>query len=229
MRRRSLRRALLAALVVATGAAAVWLVLPRHTAPPPPAGYQVDIARLPGLTDSLSATFTVEMQPTQTVTQENVDKLTAALKTLTVTPPECLNTTAANFNQTVGTVVTSLSAHNQQFGVVINAAEAPRPFVTSAPIDACRTFDVERPDGSVSRTRVIDAPPVIDATTSATHSIQTGGLAGDRVVDQYEYVALLDDRHMVTVTSFANPTDTKAVGEQVARLLSEAVNAVRWR
>ena len=131
MRRRSLRRALLAALVVATGAAAVWLVLPRHTAPPPPAGYQVDIARLPGLTDSLSATFTVEMQPTQTVTQENVDKLTAALKTLTVTPPECLNTTAANFNQTVGTVVTSLSAHNQQFGVVINAAEAPRPFVTS--------------------------------------------------------------------------------------------------
>ena len=75
---------------------------------------------------------------------------------------------------------------------------------------------MERPDGAVSRTRVIDAPPVIDATTSATHSIQTGGLAGDRVVDQYEYVALLDDRHMVTVTSFANPTDTKAVGEQVA-------------
>ena len=184
---------------------AVWLVLPRHTAPPPPAGYQVDIARLPGLTDSLSATFTVEMQPTQTVTQENVDKLTAALKTLTVTPPECLNTTAANFDQTVGTVVTSRSAHNQQFGVVINAAEAPRPFATSAPIDACRTFDVERPDGSVSRTRVIHAPPVIDATTSATHSIQTGGLAGDRVVDQYEYVALLDDRHMVTVTEFCQP------------------------
>jgi hypothetical protein len=34
---------------------------------------------------------------------------------------------------------------------------------------------------------------------------------------------------MVMVTSFANPTDTKAVGEQVARLLADAVNAVRWR
>ena len=55
------------------------------------------------------------------------------------------------------------------------------------------------------------------------------GLAGNRAVDQYEYVARLDDRHMVTVTSFANPTDTKAVGEQVLRLLSEAVSVVRWR
>ena len=137
------RKALLATMVVATGGAAALLVfLPRHTAP---AGYQIDIARLPGLKDSLSATFTVEMQPTQTVTQENVDKLTAALKTLTVTPPECLNTAAANFGQTVGTVVTSLSAHNQQFGVVIKAAESPRPFVTPPTIDACRTFDVERP------------------------------------------------------------------------------------
>ena len=81
----------------------------------------------------------------------------------------------------------------------------------------------------MSRTRVIDAPPVADAATSATHSIQTGGLAGDRVVDQYDYIAVLDDRHMVMVTSFANPTDTKAVGEQVARLLADAVNAVRWR
>ena len=34
---------------------------------------------------------------------------------------------------------------------------------------------------------------------------------------------------MVMVTSFANPTDTKAVGEQVQRLLSEAVSVVRWR
>ena len=179
MRRQSLRRALLATMVAATGGAAALLVfLPRHTAP---AGYQIDIARLPGLKDSLSATFNVEMQPTQTVTQENVDKLIAALKTLTVTPPECLNTAAANFNQTVGTVVTSLSAHNPQFGVVINAAESPQPFATPPTIDACRTFTVERPDGAVSRTHVIDAPQVIDATTSATHSIQTGGLAGDRV------------------------------------------------
>ena len=220
-------KALLATMVVAAcGAAALLVFLPRHTAP---AEYRIDIARLPGLKDSLSATFNVETQPMQTVTQENVDKLTAALKTLTVTPPECLNTAAANFGQTVGTVVRSLSAENQQFGVVITAAESPRPFVTSAPIDACRTFDVERPDGAVSRTHVIDAPQVIDATTSATHSIQTGGLAGDRAVDQYEYVALLDDRHMVTLTSFANPTDTKAVGEQVQRLLSDAVNVVRWR
>jgi hypothetical protein len=141
-------------MVVATcGAAALLVFLPRHTAP---AGYQIDIARLPGLKDSLAATFNVEMQPTQTVTQENVDKLTAALRTLTVTPPECLNPAAANFDQTVGTVVTSLSAHNKQFGVVINAAESPRPLVKSAAIDACRTFNVVRPDGAVSRTHVID-------------------------------------------------------------------------
>jgi hypothetical protein len=221
------RKALLATMVVATcGAAALLVFLPRYTATDES---QIHIEWCPVIKDSLAATFTVEMQPTQTVIQANVDKLAAALKTLTVTSPEFMNTAAANFGQTVGTVVMSLSAHNQQFGVVINAAESPRPFVTSAPIDACRTFDVERPDGAVSRTHVIDAPQVTDATTSATHSIQTGGLAGDRVVDQYEYVALLDNRHMVTVTSFANPTDTKAVGEQVQRLLSDAVNAVRWR
>ncbi|HTH88103.1 hypothetical protein [Mycobacterium sp.] len=219
---------LLAATVVIAigGSAALFLPTTQHTAP---AAYQIDIARLPGLKDSLAATFAVEMQPTQTVTQDNVDKFTAALNALTVTPPECLNAAAANFGQTVGTVVTSLSAENKQFGVVIKAAESPRPFVTSAPVDACRTFDAERPDGAVSRTRVIDAPPVADAATSATHSIQTGGLAGDRVVDQYDYIAVLDDRHMVMVTSFANPTDTQAVGEQVARLLADAVNAVRWR
>jgi hypothetical protein len=144
------RKALLATMIVAMcGAAALLVFLPRHTVAP--AGYQIDIARLPGLKDSLSAAFNVEMQRKHTVTQENVDKLTAALRTFTVTPPECLlNPTAANFNQTVGTVVTSLSAHNKQFGVVITAAESPRPLVKSAAIDACRTFDVERPDGAVS-------------------------------------------------------------------------------
>ena len=133
----------------------MFLPTTQHTAP---AAYQIDIARLPGLKDSLAATFAVEMQPTQTVTQDNVDKFTAALNALTVTPPECLNAAAANFGQTVGTVVTSLSAENKQFGVVITAAESPRPFVTSAPVDACRTFDVERPDGAVSRTPVSSTP-----------------------------------------------------------------------
>jgi hypothetical protein len=137
---------------------------------------------------------------------------------------------AANFDQTVGTVVASLSAHSKQFGVVIKAAESPRPFVEPRAIEACRTFDVERPDGAVSRTRVIDPPVIDDATTSATHSIQTVEQPdGERVVDQYEYVALLDDRHMVSVTSFANPIDTKAVGAAMPGLLADAVNAVRWR
>jgi Domain of unknown function (DUF5642) len=225
---RSMRRkVLLATLVVAAcGAAAVLVFLPRHSAPP---GYRVDIARLPGLQHSLSATFTVEVQPTQTVTREHVDRLAAALKTFTVTPPECLNATA-NFDQTVGTVVASLSAHNQQFGVVIKATESPRPFAEPRVIDACRTFDVERPDGAVSRTHVIEAPVIDGAITSATHSIQTVEQPdGERVIDQYEYVALLDDRHMVSVTSFANPTDTKAVGAAMSGLLADAVNTVRWR
>jgi hypothetical protein len=192
-----------------------------------PAGYRIDIARLSDLQGSLLATFSnVEMRPTQTMTQDTVDRFSAALRAVTVTPPECLSATA-NFSQTVGTVVTSVSAHNPQFGVVISAAQAPRPFVARPVIDGCRTFDVETPDGAVSRTHVIDAPRIADATTSATHSIQTGGLAGDRVVDQYEYVAVLDDRHVVSVTSFANPTDTQAVGRAMPGLLVSAVSAVR--
>jgi hypothetical protein len=215
-------------LIVALCATVALLLvfLPRH--PDPPGPYRIDVTRLPGLAGSLAVAFAVENQPVRTVTQDSANQVATALGTLIVTPPECLNMATADFGATVGTVVTSMSAHNPQYGVVITAAESPRPFLRSALIDACRTFDVERPDGAVSHTRVIDAPRVADATTSATHSIQTGGLAGDKVVDQYEYVAVLDARHLVTVTSFANPTEV-AVGKQTQHLLSDAVNTVRWR
>jgi hypothetical protein len=219
---------------IITAAVAVGLLMngcaPQHTTPAAPGPYHIDIARLQGMTADLPPGATVVPQPMHTLTKSDVDNASAALSALTVTPPECLKMATAHLGQVVGTVATSLSAQDKQFGVVISASQAPAPLPTSAAVPVCSAFDVERPDGAVSHTRVLDAAMVPDAArTSATHSITTGGDAGDRVVDQYEYVAQLDDRHLVTVTSFANPTDSQAVGERLPRLLTAAVNAVRWR
>ena len=197
------RKALLATMVVAAcGAAALLVFLPRHTAP---AEYQIDIERLPALKDSLGATFAVETKPTQTVTQANVDKLTAAIKTLTVTPPECLNTAAANFGQTVGNRGDVTVGRKQTIRCGHHGGRIPAPFVTSAPIDACRTSTWSGPTALFPEHAHRRAAGHRCDDECDPLRFQTGGLAGDRVVDQYEYIALLDDRHMVTLTSFAEP------------------------
>jgi Domain of unknown function (DUF5642) len=77
---------------------------------------------------------------------------------------------------------------------------------------------------------VIPAPHIVDATTSATHSIQTvddPATGKTRAVDQYLYSARLDDSHLVTVTSFASPTDSTAAAQQTEQLLVDAVDTVR--
>lgn len=94
----------------------------------------------------------------------------------------------------------SLSATSQQFGFVVNATETPQASAA--------------PDGAVSQTTVISAPHIDDATTA---------------VDQYLYSARLDDRHIVTVTSFTGPSDSKAASEEAQRLLTDSVHSIRRR
>ncbi len=196
-----------------------------------PGQYQIDIGRVAQLRDRLPPGFTAEVRPTQTISQRNIDDVAAGLKSLTVDPPECLQR-AADISQTEGATIAALAVHNEQFGFVINAAQIPHPTaVPSSPIpDTCRDFTAVRPDGSVSQTRVISAPHIADATTSATHSIQTvddPATGKTHAVDQYLYSAWLDGSHLVTVTSLASPRDSTAAAQQAQRLLIDAVDVVR--
>ncbi|AQT79568.1 hypothetical protein B1R94_10220 [Mycolicibacterium litorale] len=192
--------------------------------------YQIDITRLSNLKTQLPPEFTTEVRPLHTISQEDVDKVSDGLKALTITPPEC-QPPSESVGQTVGATVASLSVTSQQYGFVVNATETPQASAAPAPVAAnCRSVTAVAPDGAVSQTTVITAPRIDDATTTATHSIQTvddAATGKTHAVDQYLYSARLDDRHIVTVTSFADPPNSKAASEEAQRLLIDVVNSIR--
>lgn len=233
----SAKKLLMGLLLTQTAAAVVFLSLSvshgarrGDGATSQPGQYRIDIGRVAQLRDRLPPGFTAEVRPTQTISQRNIDDVAAGLKLLTVDPPECLQQ-AADISQTEGATIAALAVHNEQFGFVINAAQILHPTVVPSPMpDTCRDFTAVRPDGSVSQTRVIPAPHIADATTSATHSIQTvddPATGKTHAVDQYLYSAWLDDSHLVTVTSLASPTDSTAAAQQAQQLLIDAVDVVR--
>jgi Domain of unknown function (DUF5642) len=233
----SAKKLLTGVLLTQAAAAAVLLALPSSPEPrrseaaeSPPAQDRVDIGRLTQLQDRLPAGFTADVRPTQTISQRSVDDVAASLKAFTVDPPECVQA-AADISQTVGATVTALAVRDDRFGFVINAAQTLHPTAVAPPVlDTCRDFTIVRPDGSVSETRVIAAPHIADAITSATHSIQTiddPATGKTHAVDQYLYSARLDDSHLVTVVSLASPVDSAAAAQQAEQFLIDAVNTVR--
>jgi hypothetical protein len=130
----------------------------------------------------------------------------------------------------VGATVATVAVNTDQYGFVIEAAQTIRPTSVPPPVsDTCRNFTAVRPDGSVSETRVVASPHIDGAITSAAHSTQTvdDPTSKTRAVDQYLYVARLDDHHLIIVTSFANPVDTTAAELEAEHLLTEAIDGVR--
>jgi Domain of unknown function (DUF5642) len=226
----TVRRTILAGLLVIQTVAGGLLLV--HGAPSPhrgdTAGYDIDIGRLAELRNTLPAGYSVDVQSPHLLDQRAVDQAVADARAVSATPPECATPTDVS----VGTAVTAVAASGTGPGFIVTATQSPQPGAEAPVPDTCRNFTTERPDGTMTVAQTIAGPPIADATTRGTHSTvaveetRTGEM---HAVDQYVYTARLDDRHVVSVTSSANPRDSGSAGAQAARLLADAVGVIRRR
>ncbi|MET0702838.1 MAG: DUF5642 family protein [Mycobacterium sp.] len=187
------------------------------------------IDRLPEIKPALVTEFTVDVQAPHRLDQQVVDASIAAAEALVVTPPEC-KTAANNAPLAVNMEVVAVAASNAQASFVIQATASPQPTTVSPDPSGCAEFTTEAPDETSTTAQIVDAPEIAGVTTRGVHSTVaineplTGNI---HAVDQFVFSARLDDRHLVTVTSSANPRVSKAAGERAKKLLVQAVDVVR--
>ncbi|WP_155944024.1 DUF5642 family protein [Mycobacterium sp. 360MFTsu5.1] len=194
----------------------------------PGGGKSASISGVHRVSHEFPSGWAVRTNPQAVVTQQDVDKNRHAAAGLTVRPPQC-GARLQRLGDVVGQSIESITARSGGQTIGVSAAEYPQSY--QAPDNAdCSYATFSRP-GDVNGT-IVPAPAltIANMTVVGTHIVTDFDDHSGRVVDQYVYLGLVDDRHIVAVSATAGPAASDLPKIDVAfvqHIFQKAVEAVR--
>lgn len=141
----------------------------------------------------------------KTFLESDVRDLNAGRESIKVRPAACENSRKLNTARLVGAYAKTVSAYDKGVQYVVTAEVIPPSNgKRTRPDPACDTVSYQFPDGSTSIASTPEKPKVAEAEVESTRSVTR--TADNQSIDDYSFVAWIDDYHAVVVRATSDPS-----------------------